>query len=83
MTDLPTSKFEKLTSLDLRNNSLNVFPDFISTTPNIETLDLARNKFSHQLLHRKENSKISIIFQQLEIIKVILPLKQYWIKFQN
>lgn len=46
ITDLPTSKFKNLTSLNLRNNSLSVFPDFNSITPDIISLDIGRNKFS-------------------------------------
>jgi Leucine-rich repeat (LRR) protein len=46
ITDLPTSKFENLTSLNLRNNSLRVFPDFNSITPGIISLDIGRNKFN-------------------------------------
>tara|TARA_Y100000004_G_scaffold172503_1_gene209392 strand:+ start:967 stop:3576 length:2610 start_codon:yes stop_codon:yes gene_type:complete len=50
ITDLPTSKFEKLTSLNLRNNSLRVFPDFNSITPILESLDVGRNKFSNSTI---------------------------------
>lgn len=50
ITDLPTSKFENLTSLNLRNNSLSVFPDFNSITPDIESLDIGRNKFSNSTI---------------------------------